>query len=180
MLEDKRLIWQLQSGSSRALCRIYEKYKDDLLRLAAALLNDVSGAEDVVHDVFSVFIKSASEFQLRGSLKGYLVTCVANRARNFNRDDYRHWAVDLDEAEQVVSSAEPPDRWLICSEEFSNVTNALAQLPPDQREVIVMHLYGGLVFRKIADLQEVTTKTVQSRYRYGLDKLRSLLGGQKL
>jgi DNA-directed RNA polymerase specialized sigma24 family protein len=55
MIEDKLLIWRFKRGSSDALCRIYKKYKDNLLRLAAALLNDTSAAEDVVHDFFVYF-----------------------------------------------------------------------------------------------------------------------------
>jgi DNA-directed RNA polymerase specialized sigma24 family protein len=56
MLEDKLLIWKFNRGNYEALRSIYEKYKDDLVTLAAALLIDVASAEDVVHDVFvSVF-----------------------------------------------------------------------------------------------------------------------------
>ena len=85
MLEDKLLVWKLKRGSRQALRCIYEKYRDDLLRLSAALLNETSVAEDIVHDVFIAFVCSAGDFQLTGSLKGYLATCVANRVRNVNR-----------------------------------------------------------------------------------------------
>ena len=56
MLQDKLLIWKFNRGDVDALRYIYEKYKDDLVTLAAALLTDVSSAEDVVHDVFVSFI----------------------------------------------------------------------------------------------------------------------------
>ena len=85
MLEDKILIWKFKCGSREALCRIYEKYKKDLLRLAIVLLNDVSDAEDIVHDVFVSFVESIEKLKLNGNLKSYLSTCVANRARNKNR-----------------------------------------------------------------------------------------------
>jgi len=84
-MEDKLLIWKLKRGSEDALCRIYEKYRDDLVRIAAALLNDVRAAEDVVHDVFLVFVRSADSLEITKSLKGCLTSCVANRARNLNR-----------------------------------------------------------------------------------------------
>jgi len=58
MLEDKLLIWKFNRGDTGVLRRIYEKYKDDLVTLAAALLTDVSSAEDAVHDVFVSFIES--------------------------------------------------------------------------------------------------------------------------
>ena len=56
MLEDKLLVWKLKRGSRQALRCIYEKYRDDLLRLSAALLNETSVAEDIVHDVFIAFV----------------------------------------------------------------------------------------------------------------------------
>ena len=71
MLEDKVLIWKFKCGSSEALCRIYSKYGDYLLALAAALLGDINAAEDVVHDVFCKFIKSRDKIKLGGSLKKY-------------------------------------------------------------------------------------------------------------
>ena len=57
MLEDKLLIWKLRRGNKDALRVIYEKYRDDLLRIAAWLLKEKrSEAEDVVHDVFAGFV----------------------------------------------------------------------------------------------------------------------------
>ncbi|MHC4665106.1 MAG: RNA polymerase sigma factor, partial [Planctomycetota bacterium] len=82
MLEDRLLIWKFNRGNVEAVRRIYEKYKDDLVTLAAALLHNVGAAEDAVHDVFVSFLDSAGSFRLTGSLKGYLATCVANNARN--------------------------------------------------------------------------------------------------
>jgi RNA polymerase sigma-70 factor (ECF subfamily) len=52
---------------------------------------------------------------------------------------------------------------------------ALAQLPEEQREVILLHFKADLTFREIAEWQEASINTVQGRYRYGLDKLRALL-----
>ena len=82
MIEDELLKLRFKSGSKEALQRIYEKYLNFLLTLAMALLNDAGLAEDVVHDVFVSFAKSAEDFKLRGSLKSYLSTCVCNRARD--------------------------------------------------------------------------------------------------
>ena len=85
MLEDRLLLWRFKCGSRDAFRVIYEKYAADSLTLAANLLGDSSTAEDVVQDVFISFAKSMDKFHLRGSLKGYLATCVANRARDYLR-----------------------------------------------------------------------------------------------
>jgi RNA polymerase sigma-70 factor (ECF subfamily) len=58
------------------------------------------------------------------------------------------------------------------------MSDALQQLPYEQREVVVLHTRGRMTFKAIAELRQVSIKTVQSRYRYGLDKLKTLLNGQ--
>jgi len=135
-------------------------------------------AEDVVQDVFVAFIGGAPQFRLTGSLKSYLATCVANRVRNANRDRRRRGQVGLDEIRSVASESVRPDQWAICSEELERVARAMALLSYEQREVIALRLQGALRFRQIAELQGVPIKTVLSRYRCGLGKLRSLLNGE--
>ncbi len=186
MIEDKLLIWRFKHGSSDALSRIYKKYKDNLLRLAFALSNDQNAAEDIVHDFFVSFAQSPEKLKLNGSLKSYLATCVANRVRNANKTRQRQSALGrlpaettgLDEAESTLSSSKRPEQWIICSEQLRQLNNALAQLPYQQREVIILHAQSRMKFKAIAELQGVSINTVQSRYRYGLDKLRSILNSE--
>ena len=178
MLEDTILIWKFKRGSNESLCRIYQKYKKDLLRLAIILLNDIGDAEDIVHDVFVSFAQSADKLKLRGNLKSYLLTCVANRAKNRNQGLQRQRTVRLDDAEQVVSDVERPDEWMICSEELRQWSDILAKLPFEQREVVILHLRAGIKFGQIAKLQGISVNTVKGRYRYGLNKLRSILNGE--
>jgi len=178
MWEDRWLIRRLNRGDGTALSRVYEKYRDDLLRLAAGLLRNRTVAEDIVQDVFVRFAGSARTFRLTGSLKGYLATCVANAARNDLKAARRRENTLLEETAEPASEAGNPQRWLIGSERFNQVRAALGELPVEQREVVTLHLYGDMPFREIAAWQETSIKTVQSRYRYGLDKLRSLLNGE--
>ncbi len=56
--------------------------------------------------------------------------------------------------------------------------DALAQIPYEQREVLTLYMQGDMAFKQIAKIQNVSINTVQGRYRYGLDKLRSLLNGE--
>ncbi len=63
MLEDRLLVWKFKRGDRDALCRIYEKYRDDLLRLAISLLSESDAAEDIVHDVFASFIRCKTVFK---------------------------------------------------------------------------------------------------------------------
>ena len=178
MLEDRLLVWRFKRGGKDAFCRIYEKYRDDLLRLAISLLTESEAAEDVVHDVFASFIRDARDFRLTGSLKGYLATCVANRALNVNRAYHVRHGSGPEKATPTASRRDRPDRWIIHSDELRRLNDALAKLPYDQRETVILRAQLGMKFRRIAEFQNIPSKTAQSRYRIGLDKLRSLLNSE--
>ena len=177
MIEDELLKLKLKCGSRDAMQRIYEKYLNHLLTLAMALLNNTSEAEDVVHDVFVSFAKSTDDFKLIGNLKSYLTTCVVNRARDRIRANQRQ-SMRPDESKSISSDVNGPDHSIIYSEESQRLNQAIAQLPDQQRQAIVLHLKGQMKFREIAKLQGVSVNTIQGRYRYGLNKLRSILNGE--
>jgi len=171
MLDEKRLIRELKQGSKEALCRIYMEYKDNLLTIAASMLHDTYAAEDVLHDVFVSFAGSIGNIQLRGSLKSYLTASVVNRVRDMYRKK-KHHLVELEQAGQLASDSNGPVGASEFSEDAERLTDALAQLPLEQRETIVLHLNGGMKFKEIAKMQRIPLSTVQGRYRYGLEKLR--------
>ena len=179
MVEDQFLIWRLKRGSTNALTRIYDKYESYMLRLAAGLLINVSDAEDAVHDVFVTFARSADRIDINGSLKSYLATCVMNRSRDMIRTTHRRRTVSLNDiAEPTSRDAERPDMSAICNEDSRRMHRLLGRIPYDQREVIVLHLNGEMTFKQIAKVQGASINTIQGRYRYGLDKLRSLLASE--
>jgi len=178
MLEDRLLLWKFKHGSNEALCRIYQKYGEYLLALAAALLEDVNAAEDVLHDVFCRFIESREKFKLAGSLKSFLATCVINLARDKLRAR-KLQPCELDEATTVVLNTNGPRNYAIFGEEVRNLNYAIAQLAYEQREIIMLRLRAGMKFREIASLQGISINTVKSRYRYGLEKLRTTLSDEE-
>jgi len=174
MIDEKILVWQFNHGSTNALCKIYQRYKNDLFGLALSLMNDRYIAEDVVHDVFVGFAQLAGNFQLRNSLKGYLCVCTANRARDILRGKSRS---DVPFDEQAAEPAETisPEEAVMKTEESIQLQQTLNKLPYNQREVILLHLHHDLPFREIACMQNVSVNTVQSRYRYGIEKMGIIL-----
>jgi len=176
MFEDKRLINNLRHGDKGALGRIYEKYKGPMYAVAYSLLNQPDAAEDVLHDVFVSFSAVAKNFKLYGSLRNYLITCILNRSRDLLRKKTGGF-IDIERTQQADCHA-GPEQQVLESEQQSILSRALAKVPADQREVIILHLHGDLKFREIANIQHVPINTVQGRYRYGLEKLRSILDGQ--
>jgi len=176
MFEDDVLKWKFKRGSDEALTLIYEKYLDSMLTLAMGLLNDAGVAEDVVQDVFVSFAQSRHNFRVRGNLSGYLATSVVNRVRDHQRRQRRR----ADRAADDRVRAEPvgPEQAVILSEQAKLLTQAVTGLPEEQREAVLLRLKAGMKFRDIAQLQQTSVNTVLSRYRYGLEKLRSLLNGE--
>jgi RNA polymerase sigma-70 factor (ECF subfamily) len=177
MFEDELLKLRFKAGSIDALQRIYQKYRDYLLTVAMAMVNDPGTAEDVVHDVFVSFARSGSSFRLHGSLRAYLATCVVNRIRDHVRASKRRGQV-IDEELSIESDFDPPDGRILSDERSRLVARALARLPDEQRETIALHLNGQLKLREIARLQNIPLTTVRGRYRHGIDRLRSILNGR--
>jgi len=176
MVEDKILIWRFRRCSREALSRIYCRYEGLMVTVASAILGDLASAEDVVHDVFLGLAQAPDKVGLNGSLRHFLAVCVANRARDRLRS--RRETVPADEIEFQVPEGQQPEVVASLQEELRRTWWGLARLPDEQREVVVLHLVAGLRFRQIADTLAISINTAQSRYRYGMERLRSLLNGE--
>ena len=178
VMEDKLLIWKFKRGNREALRRIYDKHHGHLLKLAVMLTGNVDTAEDIVQEVFVNFARSAGRFGLIGNLKNYLITSTLNCVRNIRRDSRRRKLQNLDDAEQILSVAKRPDQWAVLSERLEHLSSAVFSLPYEQREVITLRFEENMTFRQIAGLQKTSISTVHGRYRYGIEKLRSLLNSE--
>ncbi|MHC4552718.1 MAG: RNA polymerase sigma factor, partial [Planctomycetota bacterium] len=177
MLEDKLLLLKCKRGSSEALEKIYEKYAATLITVATALLNNTQAAEDVLHDFFVSFVQSIEKVKLSGSLKAYMVVCVANLAKNRLKRRQLE-PVLLNEGSTFQSRMLPPDVKAMQAEQTEMLNQALSQLPFEQKEAIVLHLQADMKFTEIAKLRSTSADTIRSRYRYGLENLRSLVNSE--
>jgi RNA polymerase sigma-70 factor, ECF subfamily len=179
MIQEKRLMIRFNRGDTQALHDIYGLYKDDLISLATALLHDRTIAEDAVHDVFANLIQKQEHLKITQNLRHYLTTSVANTARHYFHVQNRVPTL-LSEAELAERSGngQLPESLLLDNEQKKRLADALSLLPYEQREVILLRHLSEFKFKKIASVQNVSINTIHGRYRYGLDKLRSLLNGE--
>jgi RNA polymerase sigma-70 factor (ECF subfamily) len=178
VMEDKLLIWKFKRGSREALRRIYDKYHNPMLKIAVVLTGSIDTAEDIVQEVFVNFAQSSKRLELSGSLKNYLITSVLNGVRNLRRDRNRHRTDALEETEHVVSMEKHPDQGAVLSEQLEHLGVAMTKLPYEQKEVITLRMEADMPLHKIAKLQKTSISTVNARYRYGIEKLRSLLNSE--
>ncbi len=179
MISDKSLVRRFKRGDPEALLAIYQRYRDYLLSVAMALVCDLDGAEDAVHDVFVSLARSRREFRLRRNLKACLAVAVANRTRDILRRRQVRAAAPLDPQAEIVSGSCGPEQAAILNEQCRRLADALGQLPEMQREVLVLRHKCDLPLREIARLQQTGISTVHARYRYGLDALRKLMNGER-
>lgn len=159
MLEDKLLIFQLKKGSPLALRRIYEKYAPMLLKLAVSLAGEVHTAEDVTQQAFIKLFQSRKSLRVTGNLRSLLCTITVNLARNAQRDQRRRSAVPIEE--DIPCNDRTPLGWATINEQLARLSETLQKLPLEQREVIVLKWYHQMTFRKIAQIQNVSSNTVQ-------------------
>jgi RNA polymerase sigma-70 factor (ECF subfamily) len=148
------------------IARLYADHGAWLLGYACSLVRDRSTAEDAVHQLFARLLRG--DIAITGSPVAYCCRALRNGVMNHARA--KSHEVELDDAR--ASWLEAP-RGL---EEMGLAIEAgLRRLPTEQREVIVLRVWGQLSFQEIADALEIPSNTVASRYRYGLVKLRDIL-----
>ena len=143
---------------------LYERHGRALLAYACALLRDPSAAEDVLHQVFLNVLRGKAAID--GDPVPYLFRAIRNTALNHIRGQSRE--VELAGAGVWLES---PDG---STEESLALQSALATLPAEQREVVVLKIWGQLTFEEAAAVIGVSPNTAASRYRYGLEKLKEI------
>ena len=150
--------------------RLYDTYGASLYRYAAVLLADATAAEDVVQQVFTSILRQGPRLDEEAH---YLRRAVRNECYSHLRRRRKHGEVGHEHAliEPVVDSASAEDRIAL--------ERAIRELPPEQREVIYLHVFEGLTFQEVATSLDASINTVAARYRYALERLRTILTSGK-
>jgi RNA polymerase sigma-70 factor (ECF subfamily) len=141
--------------------------------LARQWLSNRSDAEDVVQEAIIRFWRARHR---ASDPTAFLYACVKRVALDYRRAGARRMrreesAYRPENQPQFESSAEEVER-------HAAISLALAELPEEQRAVVVMKIWGGLSFPQIASALEVSPNTVASRYRYALNKLQQKLAAE--
>jgi len=156
-----------------------EDWRDALARHGPALMlfarqwaASTADAEDAVQDGFVRFWRSR-----HGSRDPvpYLYACVRSAAIDLYRTNVRRRKVDSVRASPEPSSAFAPSDGPEQAELAVAIDAALARLPQEQREVLVMKTWGNLTFAQIAESLAISPNTAASRYRYAIERLEAAL-----
>ncbi len=164
---ERKLIREAQRGSQEALAALYEAHWERAHRAAYLVVHDAAAAEDIAQDAFLAAIDALDRFDRRRPFGPWLHRIVINRAIDWGRREaLRRSAGDPEELPLAAPPAEAIGGELV---------PALAQLPPEQRAVIVLRHLLEYTPGEIARMLELPRGTVNSRLRRGLDQLRGLI-----
>lgn len=140
-------------------------------RLALAITADRQGAEDVVQEAFVRLASREDLLRDPATLDGYFLRAVRNIALDWLRRS--RVRTGSPEAAMLVAAPGEAER----GADPARIARALASLPPDQREVVVLRVWEGIPFKDIAERTQAPLGTVHSRFRYAMERLRALLAG---
>ncbi len=156
--------------------QILDKIGDKLHNYLTIKLGSHQDAEDVLQEVFYRILKYRVRLKLMGNPCAYLFKIARNQSadhikkRRNDRDMHRS---NENISQAIRESLEGPD-----PEKLVHVSDALAQISEDQREVIVLKFFSELTFKETAQVCGISIGTVTSRYRYGMHKLRKIMEQQ--
>jgi RNA polymerase sigma-70 factor (ECF subfamily) len=175
-----RLIVQQQEG---ALAQLYDRYSRLIFSLAFAMINDRATAEEITLDVFlRVWQKAGTYRPDQSKLTTWLTRIARNHAidvlrRRAARSD--QYAVQWEEIHSEIPQQHPEESAEL-SMRRERIQNALAQLPSDQKQVVMLAYFGGYTQNQIAKMLKQPLGTVKTRVRLGLQKLRDILHDEQM
>jgi RNA polymerase sigma-70 factor (ECF subfamily) len=171
---DELLLERAGAGDQAAFIELYERHRAAVFRFSYRLSGSVEGAEDITHDCFLSLIKKPANFERdRASLRTYLLSAARNLWLKQLRTLGRESAID--EFEEKRSFEKEPLDLLLDDELCLKVQQAVSNLPPLQREALVLFEYEGLALSEIASMIGTDVGAVKSRIYRARERLRNSL-----
>lgn len=169
-------IRQIARGDRRAFERLYREYAPRVFRFAFRMIHDRTKAEEVTNDVMLEVWKGAERFEGRSTPSTWILGIARHRTLNAVRGKTLHLTA-LDDAAEVADEAPAPEAGIDQLAVTQRLRVALAQLPPEQREVVEMTYLEGMSYKQIAEIAHCPENTVKTRMFHAKRKLEPLLAG---
>jgi len=152
---------------------LYRTHRMRLVRLALLLVDEPATAEDVVQEAFTGLHRHWGNLRDAAAAIGYLRTAVVNGSRSV----LRRRKTARDYTPPHVANARSAESLAMLTAEHQSVVHALSQLPPRQREVLVLRYYGNLTEAEIAEAAGISKGTVKSTASRALEALQKIMAG---
>jgi RNA polymerase sigma-70 factor, ECF subfamily len=172
--EEEAIIHRCQVGDKEAFRKLVEQHKSVLFGTAYLMTRDSGLAEDAVQGALVQMWKNLPRLRLRGSLKSWLVRILINEVKQQARKK-RIPTVPLEQDSYHVDCLAEAETEVMRHEERQILKQALECLPPEQREIVVLHYYSDLTVPEVAAIMGKHTGTIKSRLSRALDRLGEIL-----
>ena len=170
---DEQLMERFVNGEEQAFTELFERHAPRLQGTLRRIVGSASG--DVLQTTFLSIVRARGRYQRGAPFRPWLYTVALNAARDYLRRHRREEPHPTDKLPEAAAEPTPlPDPGL-----SRTVEAALAQLPENQREAIVLHRFDGFSFKEIAELLGVTETAVKVRAHRGYERLRTLLASER-
>jgi RNA polymerase sigma-70 factor, ECF subfamily len=159
---DADVVARVLAGDTEQYAVVVERYQRALYRYAVAMVLDHDAAADMVQDAFIRAYTNLKECRDPRRFRAWLFQTLRNRCLDYLKEPRRGHLRFVD-AEALLRSADGPASFVDQRELRLDITRALAQLPPEQREAFVMHYVDGLEYETMADLLAVSVSALKMR-----------------
>ena len=178
---DSDLLAQIGRGDQAAFRTLLDRHARYLFGVAHAMSGSTADAEDLVQETLMGAVTSAGKFRGESSVRTWLVRILINRVRMWRRSGKRHeGTVRLDDAHASGSPGEPASAGGPVASAVDaklDLTQMLAQLSPEHRQVIILRELQGMTYEEMAQALEVPRGTVESRLHRAREELRKRFKG---
>jgi RNA polymerase sigma-70 factor (ECF subfamily) len=173
---DEWLMGQVARGKRELLAPLVRRYSSPLLTFIDRMVGNRHRAEELFQEVFLAVWVKRRQYRFPRTFRSWLFAIAANRCKA----DYRHSkppAATFDETSRgvPVAAGKGPAETAVETETATLVATAVAQLPPQQRSVVVLRVWNGLSFAEIAESLGCAEGTVRSHMHHGLTGMRKYL-----
>src|SRR5690606_4125033 len=174
---DDTLMQAWAGGDASAFESLYARHRLPLFRFLQGHVRDRALAEELFQDVWQRVIAARDGWRPDAPFGAWLYRIAHNRlADHWRAQKHRPPApLDADQRTAALASGDDPERHASRVEESARLYRALDELPPEQREAVLLRLHGELPLEEIGRITGVGRETVKSRLRYAMDRLRGRL-----
>jgi len=169
---DELLMQRYAGGDGGAFETLYNRHRGPLYRYMLRNLGDEMTANDLYQGVWERVIRARQRYRPTAKFTTWLYRIAHNHLVDFYRAKKPHLELG---AVSLVDSGPEPDRTVASQQTGNRLHNAIAGLPPEQKDALLLKLEQGLSLEEIATVTGVGRETVKSRLRYATAKLRDLV-----
>lgn len=182
---DSELIHSFIQGDDKALEALIYRYKDKIYTSIYMLVKDKYIAEDIFQDAFMKMIRTMRDgrYSEQGKFLPWAMRVAHNLCMDYFRKIRQQVCISLPDGKDIselIGTAESASHRIETREVNQSIRRLIEELPEEQREVIVLRMYGDLSFKEIADITSVSINTALGRMRYGLINLRKMIQDRKM